>query len=107
MSVYFIGSMLILAVLLFFPASKLVWVLSIRRLQLEPELAKGPHWMTRFLRNQANRPRPSPIVLVIFAVKWKNRNQNVCCEYRKLTTANAHLSFNGLKPCLPVRYRKR
>ena len=27
-----------------------------RALQLQPELAKGPHWLTRFLRNQAERP---------------------------------------------------
>jgi tetratricopeptide (TPR) repeat protein len=27
-----------------------------KALQLDPELAEGPHWMTRFLRNQANRP---------------------------------------------------
>ena len=27
-----------------------------KALQLDPELADGPHWMTRFLRNQANRP---------------------------------------------------
>ncbi len=27
-----------------------------KALQLDPELAAGPHWMTRFLRNQANRP---------------------------------------------------
>ena len=27
-----------------------------RALQLEPELAKGPGWLTRFLRNQAERP---------------------------------------------------
>ena len=25
-------------------------------LKLDPELAEGPHWMTRFLRNQAKRP---------------------------------------------------
>lgn len=30
---YFIGSVLILAVLLFIPMSKLIWVLSVRRLQ--------------------------------------------------------------------------
>ena len=27
-----------------------------RALVLEPELADGPHWLTRFLRNQPNRP---------------------------------------------------
>ena len=27
-----------------------------KALQLDPELADGPHWMTRFLRNQADRP---------------------------------------------------
>ncbi len=32
-SAYFIGSVLILACLLFFPVSKLIWVLSVRRLE--------------------------------------------------------------------------
>lgn len=27
-----------------------------RALALEADLADGPHWMTRFLRNQAERP---------------------------------------------------
>ena len=27
-----------------------------RALALDPELADGPHWMTRFLRNQADKP---------------------------------------------------
>ena len=27
-----------------------------KALKLDPELADGPHWMTRFLRNQAERP---------------------------------------------------
>jgi tetratricopeptide (TPR) repeat protein len=27
-----------------------------RALDLEPDLADGPHWLTRFLRNQAERP---------------------------------------------------
>lgn len=27
-----------------------------RALELDPELADGPHWMTRFLRNQAEKP---------------------------------------------------
>ena len=27
-----------------------------RALQLQPDLAKGPSWLTRFLRNQAERP---------------------------------------------------
>ena len=27
-----------------------------RALQLDPKLAKGPGWLTRFLRNQANKP---------------------------------------------------
>ena len=28
----------------------------IKALQLNPELADGPHWLTRFMRNQARRP---------------------------------------------------
>jgi hypothetical protein len=32
-SAYFVGWVLLLAVLLFFPVSKLIWVLSIRKLQ--------------------------------------------------------------------------
>ncbi len=33
MSAYFVGSVLVLAVALFFPVSRVVWVLSVRRLQ--------------------------------------------------------------------------
>ncbi len=32
-SVYFVGWVLLLSVLLFFPVSKLIWVLSVRKLQ--------------------------------------------------------------------------
>ena len=27
-----------------------------RALELDPEIASGPHWLTRFLRNQAEAP---------------------------------------------------
>jgi hypothetical protein len=27
-----------------------------RALELDPELAEGPHWLTRFLRNQPEAP---------------------------------------------------
>ena len=36
-SVYFVGSVLLLAVLLFYPVSKLIWVLSVRRLERKTE----------------------------------------------------------------------
>lgn len=42
MTAYFYGSVLLLAALLFFPASKMVWVMSVRRLErkLGRELSK-------------------------------------------------------------------
>ena len=53
MNVYFVGSVLVLALLLFFPVSKLVWVLSVRRLQRKEhrELSKLE------LRGQLHRAR--------------------------------------------------
>jgi hypothetical protein len=61
MSVYFIGSMLILAVLLFFPASKLVWVLSVRRLQRKENRPLSE----REILGQLNRARIIAAVLVV------------------------------------------
>jgi hypothetical protein len=55
MSYYFLGRVVVLAALLFFPASKLIWVLSVRRLQrrtgreLSPEEVKGQLKRARIL----------------------------------------------------------
>lgn len=61
MEVYFIGSVLVLAVLLYFPVSKMVWVLSVRRLQgkLNGELSQMA------VKGQLNRARLISIVLVL------------------------------------------
>jgi hypothetical protein len=61
MSAYFIGSMLMLAVLLFFPASKLVWVLSVRRLQRK----ENRQLSEREIHGQLNRARIITAVLVV------------------------------------------
>ncbi len=61
---YFLFSVLLLAVLLFFPLSKLIWVLSVRRLQrkLGRELDAGE------IQGQLNRARfISLFVALIFA----------------------------------------
>ena len=55
MSAYFYISFLVLALLLFFPASKMIWVLSVRRLQrktgreLTPEEIAGQKRRARFI----------------------------------------------------------
>ncbi len=56
---YFIASVIVLAVLLFFPASKLVWVLSVRRLQrkLKRELSQQE------IDGQLNRARFIAVLL--------------------------------------------
>ncbi len=61
MNAYFIVSMLILAVLLFFPASKLVWVLSVRRLQRKENRQLSEHE----IHGQLNRARIIAAVLVL------------------------------------------
>ena len=56
---YFIASVIVLAVLLFFPVSKLVWVLSVRRLQrkLKRELSQQE------IDGQLNRARFIAVLL--------------------------------------------
>lgn len=55
MSTYFILSVLVLALLLFFPVSKIIWVISVRRLekklqhQLSPEEITGQLARARFI----------------------------------------------------------
>ncbi len=53
MSLYFLASVLVLALLLYFPVSKLIWVLGVRRLQKreQRELSEAE------LRDQLNRAR--------------------------------------------------
>lgn len=61
MNVYFMGSVLLLAVLLYFPVTRIVWVLSVRRLQrkLNAELSQAE------LKGQLNRARLISIALVL------------------------------------------
>ncbi len=61
MNVYFIGSVLLLAALLYLPVSKMVWVLSVRRLQRKAsrELSQTE------IQGQLNRARIISIVLVL------------------------------------------
>ncbi len=61
MSTYFVGSVLILAVLLYYPVSKLVWVLSVRRLQRKEnrELSEVE------LQGQLNRARIIAVIMVL------------------------------------------
>jgi len=58
---YFYGSILVLAALLFIPASKLVWVLSVRR--LERKTGRGLSEEERM--GQRNRARLLTLVLVL------------------------------------------
>ena len=63
-SVYFVGSVLLLSVLLFFPVSKLIWVLSVRRLQrkMQRELSEQE------TKGQLRRARILAVLIaVIFA----------------------------------------
>jgi len=58
---YFYGSVLVLAALLFIPASKLIWVLSVRRLErkTDRELSEDERM------GQRNRARLLTLVLVL------------------------------------------
>lgn len=60
-SVYFMGSVLLLSVLLFFPVSKLIWVLSVRRLQrkMQRELSEQE------TKGQLKRARILAVVIVV------------------------------------------
>lgn len=61
MNAYFVGSVLILAGLLYFPVSKIVWVLSVRRLERK---VKRPLTESDF-RNQLIRARVVGTILVL------------------------------------------
>lgn len=61
MTTYFYFSVLVLAVLLFIPASKLIWVISVRRLQ-----RKTAHELSEDeINGQKNRARFIALVLVM------------------------------------------
>ena len=64
MSGFFLGSVMVLAVLLYYPATRLIWVLSVRRLQrkLGRELSEIE------IQGQKNRARViAAIVVLIFS----------------------------------------
>lgn len=60
-SSYFIGSVLVLAALLFFPVSRVVWVLSVRRLQRREARVLSE----AEIRGQLGRARLIAVVLVL------------------------------------------
>jgi hypothetical protein len=60
MTAYFYFSVLILAALLFIPASKLIWVMSVRRLQRKT----GHELSDTEIQGQKNRARIIALVLV-------------------------------------------
>lgn len=59
MNVYFIGSVLVLAAVLFFPVSKLIWVLSVRRVQRKEHRELS----SEELQGQLNRARVIAVVV--------------------------------------------
>ncbi len=61
MKAYFVGSVLILAVLLYIPVSKIVWVLSVRRLERKVDRPLTESEM----RNQLIRARVVGTILVL------------------------------------------
>ncbi len=62
---YFAASVLLLALLLFFPVSRLIWVFSVRRLQRRTGRELGPEE----LQGQLKRARViAALVVVVFAV---------------------------------------
>jgi len=62
---YFYGSVLVLALLLFFPASRLIWVLSVRRL----ERKLGRRLRDAELEGQLRRARVVTVPLAL-AFSW-------------------------------------
>ena len=70
MSAYFIGSVLILAVLLYLPVSKMVWVLSVRKLQRKA----ARELLEEEIQGQLNRSRFISIVLVLIFSYLFNTN---------------------------------
>ncbi len=62
---YFVASVLVLALLLFFPVSRLIWVLSVRRFQRRTGRELSPEE----LRGQLKRARIiALLVTVLFAI---------------------------------------
>jgi len=61
MKAYFVGSVLILAVLLYIPVSKIVWVLSVRRMERKVDRPLTESEM----RNQLIRARVVGTILVL------------------------------------------
>ena len=59
MNVYFLGSVLVLAAVLFFPVSKLIWVLSVRRVQRKEHRELS----SEELQGQLNRARVIAVVV--------------------------------------------
>ena len=65
MTTYFYFSVLILAILLFFPVSKMIWVISVRRLQRKT----GRLLTTEEIEAQKTRSRFIAL-LVVFPFAW-------------------------------------
>jgi len=61
MNVYFIGSVLVLAALLYLPVNKMVWVLSVRRLQRK----ENRQLSELEVQGQLNRARIISVILVL------------------------------------------
>jgi len=70
MTAYFYVSVLILAALLFIPASKLIWVMSVRRLQRKT----GHELSDPEIQGQKNRARVIALVLVVVFSWFFNLN---------------------------------
>ena len=70
MTAYFYISVLILAALLFIPASKLIWVMSVRRLQRKT----GHDLSESEIQGQKNRARLIALVLVVVFSWFFNLN---------------------------------
>lgn len=58
---YFVGSVVLLALLLFFPISKLVWVMSVRRLERKTERKLSE----QEIQGQRRRARILAVLLVL------------------------------------------
>jgi hypothetical protein len=61
MSIHFLLSFLLLAILLFFPVSKIIWVLSVRRLQYKA----GRELESAEIEGQRRRARVIGLLLVL------------------------------------------
>ena len=70
MTAYFYVSVLILAALLFIPASKLIWVMSVRRLQRKT----GHELSDAEVQGQKNRARLIAVILVLVFSWFFNLN---------------------------------